>query len=292
MNWLNGFNGKLREFAPLAELTWFRVGGPARWLVSPGSQTELAETLGRAADHGIPYKVLGAGANVLVSDDGFDGVVVRLDEPAFTSTDFDGHLVRAGGGVDLMDLTHVCARRGLSGLEAMAGIPGTVGGAVRMNAGGRHGELGQVVEGVTAVSERGAVVSLDRKELLFGYRSSNIGARIVVWATLRLVQSDPVQTMQRFREYWAEKKRAQPLGDRSAGCVFKNPGGASAGALIDQAGLKGYTRGGASVSARHANFIVTAPHATAAHVRAVIDHVRDEVVRRCGVELELEIDIW
>ena len=127
---------------------------------------------------------------------------------------------------------------------------------------------------------------------MFGYRSSTIGGRVVASATLHLNPADPKETMTRFRDCWSQKKRDQPLGERSAGCVFKNPEGASAGALIDQSGLKGFTCGGASVSLRHANFIVTAPQATTAHVCEVIDHVRGEVLRQSGVELELEIDIW
>ncbi len=292
MNWLNGYAGRVETDVPLADLTWFKLGGRARWLVSPRSEEELADALRRAAGADVETKVLGGGANVLVRDDGFDGVVVRLDGPAFTKTRFDGESVHVGGGVELMPLSHACARRGLSGLEAMAGIPGTVGGAIRMNAGGRHGEFGDVVERVRVADCRGLIGILTRDELGFGYRTSTVADRVVLSADLKLTEGDPERTQATFRRFMAEKKQSQPLGDKSAGCVFKNPDGKSAGALIDAAGLKGVARGGASVSDVHANFIVTKPDATAAEVLAVIEHVRSEVAGACGVELELEIDVW
>ncbi len=292
MNWLNDFSGKIEPDAPLADRTWFKLGGNARWLATPASTRELADVLRLASEHGVSVKALGAGANVLVRDDGFDGVVVRLDQEAFTAVRFDGERVHAGGGANLMHLAHRCAQRGLSGLEAVAGIPSTVGGAIRMNAGGRYGEIAEVVEEVCMVDSTGRVHARRRDELAFGYRSSNIGGDVVVSACFRLRQSDAALTLAEFRRIWAEKKESQPMAERSAGCIFKNPSGCSAGALIDAAGLKGSARGGASVSTRHANFIVTRPEARSADVLEVIDHVRDVVACRYGIGLELEIDVW
>ncbi len=292
MNSFNGFKGRVDADAPLADLTWFKLGGPARWLVSPGSRQELRDALRRCADHDLIVKVLGGGANVLIRDDGVDGVVVRLDDPVFSDIRFDGPCVDAGGGADLMKLTHACARRGLSGLEPLAGIPGSVGGALRQNAGGRDAEFGSFVEHVVVIDKTGCVEQLTRDELHFGYRSSSIGDRIVLAARLRLTLADPEITLPTYRRYWSEKRRSQPMSERSAGCVFKNPPGRSAGALIDAAGLKGFAVGGASVSNRHANFIVTNPGATSADVLAVIDHVRNVVGRESGVDLELEIEVW
>lgn len=292
MNWLNGFNGRVETDVPLAGLTSFNLGGPARWVVSPATCEALGDVMRRACDHGVDLKALGSGANVLVRDDGFDGVVVRLDEPFFTSVDFDGARVRVGAGADLMQLTFACARRGLAGLEGLAGIPGTIGGAVRMNAGGRYGEIGDIVEEVCLVDRRGFVERLGHDDLGFGYRRSNIGARIIVSATLGLVPSDVETVLERFRSVWVEKKRTQPFGEHSAGCVFKNPKGESAGALIDRSGLKGMSYGGASVSKRHANFMVTDAEARSSDVLRLIDQVREIVQRQCGVQLEPEIDIW
>lgn len=292
MTWWSDFKGRVEPDAPLAERTWFRLGGPAQWMASPVDGEDLAGIVRAAQDAGVAWKVLGGGANVLVRDDGFDGVVIRLDDPAFRRVKIEGDTVVAGGGVDLMELARDCSRSGWSGLEALAGVPGTVGGAVRMNAGGRYGQFGDVVESVTAMNEQGGLERLSREALRFGYRHSELGGRIVVDATLRLRRADPAETYRRFQQVWAEKKASQPLGAASAGCVFKNPPGRSAGALIDQAGLKGTQCGGARVSQRHANFIVTDPEARTADVLELIEQTRDRVRQVHGVDLELEIDVW
>ena len=292
MKWWNGLTTRIESNAPLAELTWYKLGGPARWMVSPSSVDDLREVVRRTAARGVEMRVLGGGANVLIRDDGFDGTVIRLDAPAFTRMQFDGEQVYAGAGVDLMTLARRCSQRGLSGMERMAGIPGTVGGAVRMNAGGRYGQFGSVVQRVFVVGACGKLDQIDREELQFGYRSSDIGRRIVVGAVLRLTHADADETVARFKSIWAEKKKTQPLAARTAGCVFKNPPGEAAGALIDRAGLKGTRRGGAVVSMRHANFIETESSARSADVIALIDHLRETVSRRCGIEMELEIDVW
>ncbi len=248
--------------------------------------------MGRTRDEGLPLKVLGRGANVLVSDDGFDGVVVRLDDPAFGRIHRCGSRLEVGGGVDLTRLTRYCVGRGLSGLEGMAGIPATVGGAIRMNAGGRFGEFGDVVRQVTVLTRDGKREVWGTEQCGFGYRRSSIGDRTVLSADLELREDDPLQVRRRFEDYFAVKRNTQPLGDRSAGCIFKNPGGRSAGALIDQAGLKGLRSGEASVSQRHANFIVADRGATASDVLRLIDLIRERVRAKFDTELEVEIDIW
>jgi len=291
-NWWEGLNAKLEQNVPLSGLTWFGLGGPARYLVSPSSRAELSHVVRRAREHDITVKVLGGGANVLVRDDGFDGLVIRLDDPDFAALDFADDHVTAGAGVDLMQLAFSCARKGLSGLEALAGIPGTVGGAVRMNAGGRHGDIGDVVENIDTVDHAGQSGTLDHDRVGFTYRHTDLNGNIVCSATLKVAPDDPEAVLDRFREFWAEKKRTQPLAARSAGCVFKNPPGKSAGALVDQAGLKGTTIGGATVSETHANFFVTTTGARAAEVIALIALVRRRVKDEHGIDLETEIDIW
>ncbi len=292
MIWSSACKADIRRQVPLADLTWFGLGGPARWMVSPESVEELADVVASATEEQVPYKVLGRGANVLVRDEGFDGLVIRLDRPAFCETCFDEDRVNVGAGVDLMRLSLAASRRGLAGLEPTAGIPATVGGAVRMNAGGRLGEFGDVVESVCIVEPDGRIRDVFRDELEFGYRRSAVGSRIVVSAVLKLRPEDPREVSERVRAVWREKKASQPLAAQSAGCVFKNPEGGAAGALIDRAKLKGVRRGGACVSARHANFIEVDEGARSADVLALIDHVRGEVARIHGVELELEIDVW
>jgi UDP-N-acetylmuramate dehydrogenase len=291
MNWLNDFKGRVETGARLADRTHYCLGGPARWMVSPKDADALADVIRRASAQGVATKVLGAGANVLVRDDGFDGVVIRLDEDYFTATSVDGDRVRAGGGADLMALAHTCSKLGLSGLERLAGIPATVGGAIRMNAGGKHGEIADVVERVTLIGPDG-VDELANSEIGFGYRSSDVGDRIVASATLQLEHADADVTLERYRSIFREKTRTQPFTFSSAGCVFKNPGGQSAGALIDQAGLKGARHGGAYISDRHANFILAGPGATSADVLHLIDRAREAVSSAFGIDLELEIDVW
>lgn len=292
MDWWHEFADRMTHDAPLGRSTWFRLGGPTRHAYAPRSAEELGHMLVRAGDAEAPVKVLGCGANVLVRDDGFDGVVVRLDADAFRGTQPTSDGFEVGAGVDLMQLSKRLSREGWSGLEFMAGIPGTLGGAIHGNAGGRFGEIADVVRSVRTLDRTGFVEVLSREQIGFAYRHSTLADRIILSATLDLRRDDPAATRSRFNECLAYKLRTQPLSDKSAGCIFKNPTGASAGKLIDQAGLKGTIRGAARVSERHANFIVAERGATATDVLQLIDVVRDRVRRTFDTELELEIDVW
>lgn len=292
MDWLNEFDSRIDRNVPLAAHTWFGLGGSAECVVYPRDESQLAAIVRRAEAEALPWRVLGGGANVLISDAGVDGIVIRLNEPAFTKVDFDGTTVTAAAGADLMKLANTCVTRALSGLECLAGIPGTVGGAIRMNAGGRFGEIADSVGQVRILHTDGTVRTLTRDEVGFRYRHTGLGRAIVLSARFTLESGDPEEIKARFKAYWAVKKASQPLADFSAGCIFKNPPGDSAGRLIDQAGLKGRTHGSARVSDRHANFIVADPGATATDVLALVDEVRDTVMRKFGVQLETEIEVW
>lgn len=292
MSLLNACVDGVRRDVALAEMTWFGLGGSARYFVSPLSRDHLCDVLGFAADQGLRVRVLGGGANVLVRDDGFDGLVIRLDREAFCSVDFEGETVIAAGGADLMLLSRDCAQMGLGGLEFMAGIPGTVGGAVTMNAGGRYGQFSDVLAWVELMDRTGCVRRVTPDQLDFGYRRSNVGDRIVLGAALRLKRTPKSESVARFQRIWREKKESQPFADHSAGCTFKNPPGQIAGRLIEQAGLKGASMGRARVSDRHANFIVADRGAVASDVLALADMVRDRVKRKTGVVLEMEVDVW
>ncbi|MCH7994392.1 MAG: UDP-N-acetylmuramate dehydrogenase, partial [Planctomycetes bacterium] len=197
-----------------------------------------------------------------------------------------------GAAVDLMPLGKWGSAVGWSGLEPMAGIPASVGGAVRMNAGGRFGTIGDVVLSAKLMDPDGGVEDWDRARLAFGYRSSAVDDHIVVSVELALHRDDPAVTDARFKEFFEYKTSSQPLSASSAGCIFKNPANESAGALIDRAGLKGTRVGGACVSTHHANFIVTEGNATASDVLALIDVIRASVADQFGTELEVEVDIW
>jgi UDP-N-acetylmuramate dehydrogenase len=310
-------NATLAEHArpdvPLAPLTWFGLGGSARWFAEPRSVDSLAEVVRICRDHALPLHMLGSGANLLIADDGVDGMVVRLNAPAFKkislpTPEIDGAcdsavrhsppaageevLVTAAGGTDMSRLVLDAVRAGLTGLECMGGIPGTLGGIIRMNAGGRYGQIADVVREVTVVDREGRVRTLSCSEVGFSYRHTDLDGAVVVSATLALRRDDPVRLRQRYLEIWNFKKQSQPLGDHSAGCVFKNPPNARAGELIDRAGLKGRTIGGAAVSTVHANFIVAKEGATADDVLALIGIIRREVAQRFGVELQTEIEVW
>lgn len=292
MNWWREFATRMTHDAPLGRDTWFRLGGRARYMYAPEDADRLARMLGRAAHAQRTVKVLGSGANVLVCDDGFDGVVVRLDHQAFGTVHPSPDGFEIGAGVDLMQLSKRFSREGWSGLECMAGIPGTLGGAIRGNAGGRFGEIGDVVRSVHTLCRDGTREELTRDQVGFDYRRTRLGDRIVLSARLELRREDPAATSRRFAECFAYKRRTQPMSDNSAGCIFKNPPGISAGALIDRAGLKGVRCGAVRVSEQHANFIVAERGATASDVLRLIDVVRERVVAAHNTQLELEIDVW
>jgi UDP-N-acetylmuramate dehydrogenase len=292
MNIWAGLEQSVQENVPLSRYTWFRVGGPARWLVRPQTLEELQTVLRRSRENEIALYILGLGANTLVNDDGVNGAVVRLDADVFRTVTFDGETIVAGGGADLSKLTLRTAREGITGLECLAGIPGTIGGGMRINCGGQFGDIGAVVHRVRVMESDGSLVDRYRDDLVFGYRQTNITSPVIVEAEFRLHRTDPHEVLRRIREIWMYKKSTQPLAQRSAGCVFKNPRQLSAGALIDQAGLKGTQVGGAQVSTRHANFIVTREGARAADVLQLIDIIRKRVFDRFEINLELEIELW
>lgn len=290
----------ISEHEPLAPRTWFGLGGPARWFVRPRGVDGLGAALRSCRQEERPAHILGFGANLLIGDDGVDGVVLSLDQPCFRRIDWGSDRPRAGddvtitvgAGTDMSRLARDAVRRGLAGLECMGGIPGTLGGIIRMNAGGRFGQIADVVRDVTVVDENGDVRRLSKDEVGFTYRRTRLNGAVVCAATLVLRRDDPAALRKRFLEIWQYKKLSQPLADMSAGCVFKNPPGDSAGRLIEQAGLKGRSVGGACVSPRHANFIVAKEGATARDVLNLIGMIRREVAQRSGIELELEIEVW
>jgi UDP-N-acetylmuramate dehydrogenase len=185
-----------------------------------------------------------------------------------------------------------CVRRGLGGIEVLAGIPGSIGGAVRMNAGGIFGDFGSAIESVTLMDNDGDIFEKSKPELSFDYRQTNITTKIILAAQIKLYEADPQQLLKTVKEVWIYKKNTQPLNTKSAGCVFKNPRGMSAGAMIDRTGLKGTKVGGAVVSEKHANFIIAEKGCKSSDVISLIDTVRQKVKEKFDVELELEIEIW
>ena len=292
MSSIDDFKDILRENEPLAPFTWLKVGGSARYFAEPRNRDELVSLVRCANENGLETRILGGGSNLLVPDAGFDGLVVRINGEAFSEISIDGNRVTVGTGALLSELISQTVKAGLAGLECLVGIPGTVGGALHGNAGGRDGEIGQFVRSATVLTANGEVSSRGEDSLSFSYRKSSLNELVLLDATLELTPDDSEEVTERIRKNWILKKASQPLASQSAGCIFKNPRGLSAGSLIEQAGQKGTRVGGAEVSDRHANFIVTSDDAKAQDVLELIDIVRQQVDEQFGVELETEIRIW
>jgi len=284
--------------APLAPRTWYGLGGCAQVLAHPDGIHQLSALAAACHETGVAVRVLGSGANLLVLDDGVDGIVVTLDKPSFRQVDIDRHIVTAGAGYELPKLVTQTVKAGLAGLEPLTGIPATIGGAIRTNAGGAYGDIGQTVRRVQLMDATGQTYYRDRDDLVFAYRRTNIVAPLILEARFELTEHDPEALMKRVKKIFLYKKTTQPLTERSAGCVFKNPKpppdgpGGAAGELIDRAGLKGFRIGGAEVSERHANFIIAHGGCTASNILAVIEHVEEVVLKRHSVTLERELVVW
>lgn len=292
MSSLDDFGDILRRDEPLAPLTWMKLGGPAQYFLTPRNAEELAAVVRCCHENQVPVRILGGGSNILVRDEGVSGAVLKLSGDGFSAVTIEGTRVHAGAGALLSHVISETVRAGLAGFENLAGIPGTIGGALRGNAGGRHGDIGQYVESVTVLTLRGEIVTRAQDELSFAYRSSSIDGLLILSGEFQLQKDSPDEITRRLRKIWIMKKATQPLSHQSAGCIFKNPRGISAGALIEQAGLKGTRIGGAEISDRHANFIVTHEGATSDDVLRLIDLARSKVSEQFGVDLELEIEIW
>jgi UDP-N-acetylmuramate dehydrogenase len=282
----------IRRNEPLAPYTYLKIGGPGDILAQPRSIAELAALVQYCHREKIPVRVLGGGSNVLVRDEGVRGVVIRLSEPAFREVQAQGRRVRAGAGASLSALISEAARHGLAGLESLVGIPGTVGGAVRGNAGERSNEIGQYVRLVEVLDEQGRWQERERDELRFDYRSSNLEEPVLLTVEFELDTDTTDAIVKRLRKTWIQRKANQPLSFQAAGRIFKNPRGSSAAVLISQAGLAGTRVGGAEISDRDANFILAQSGTSARDVLRLIDLVRSRVRERSAVELELEIAVW
>ncbi|MGE3166018.1 MAG: UDP-N-acetylmuramate dehydrogenase [Planctomycetota bacterium] len=280
----------IRSNEPLRARNSFRIGGCARELAAPASLTELGDVLRSAHRDGVPVFALGGGTNTLLADDGFAGLVLSFEnlvDDVIPATDPYRLIVRAG--TPLKRVIHEALRRGWEGLEYFVGIPGTIGGAVYGNAGTRGHELGALVERLHVFDRRGVDRWIAGAELPWEYRASGLGADLVAEVVLRLQPGDRRLIADRARDLFNRKRLTQPLHEASAGCVFRNPEGLHAGALIERAGLKGLAIGGARVSDRHANFVVNDGTATAADVERLLAHVSQVVNQLFAVSLQREI---
>ena len=284
-------NMDVKRDVPLSALTSFRIGGPAALVLRPRSPEEIRLAIQACSQFGSPYCVLGNGTNVLAPDAGYRGMVIRLDTP-LTSPVFLGTNVTCPAGVSLAVLARESVNNGLMGLEGLSGIPGTVGGAIAMNAGAYGAEIKHVVKSVRVLEENGHVVDYNAKRTDFGNRTSAFCApgRIVLVATFSLSPDDG-GARERMDECTRARKARQPLAFPSAGSVFKRPKGRFAGALVEGCGLKGVSVGGAQVSPLHAGFIVNTGEATEQDVLALIRLIQQRVYEQTGVMLERELKL-
>ena len=292
MKLFSGLEQIVRTDELMSRHTWLGIGGAAQYFIEPGSVDELTEVVRRCRENEIPMRVLGRGANLLVGDAGVKGAVIRLTQGEFQEAAFIAGGLKANAGAEMGKLVLRCVRQGMSGIECLAGIPGSVGGCVKMNAGGKFGDIGNVVETVCVMTDGGEVFTRYRSDLAFAYRSTNITSKFILGAEFRLIEDDPHRILKQVKQIWIYKKNTQPMGHRNAGCIFKNPRGLSAGALIDRAGMKGKRVGGAFVSDKHANFILADPGTTASDVLKLVNIIREAVYKKNEVYLELEIEVW
>lgn len=275
---------------PMTKHTSFHIGGPAELMAQPQSEAELQSLLLKAAEAAVPVTLVGNGSNLLVRDKGIRGLVIKLGS-MLRDIKVSGNVLTFGSGVSLAQASKKAAELGLSGMEFAVGIPGSIGGAVYMNAGAYDGEMAKVVKSVRVMDAAGEVSELSAGELDFGYRHSALqgSGKIVTSVTVELSAGDKQAIAEKMADFSNRRITKQPLELPSAGSMFKRPPGYFAGTLIDQTGLKGYTVGGAQVSTKHAGFVVNIGGATAADVLQLISDVQAKVFAAHGVHLEPEV---
>ena len=276
----------------LQKYTSFRTGGSAEIFVEPLGVLELKRVLQFCKDEQKKVFIFGKGTNLLVGDNGVDGVVIHLGGINFKNVERDGRYVVSGAGVNLPKLIRTVALSGFGGLEALAGIPGTVGGAVMMNAGGKYGDISDTIRSLTTMAFDGTIIKYMREDVGFEYRGCNLSEQIVIEVEFELNESKIEVVLEKMDEIYNEKQESQPLGTFNAGSIFKNTSQYKAAELIDKANLKGLKVGGAVVSEKHANFIVNTGSATSTDILELIKIIKEAIKKKYDVSLEEEIHIW
>lgn len=282
--------GKVERNPLLSKYTTYKVGGKALAIVYPKNVDGLIKLLRLLKENDVKYKILGNGSNLLFSDSLFEGIIIKLS--SFDGVEFFGNnKVRVGAGYSLIKLSLLTAKKGLAGLEFASGIPGTVGGAVFMNAGAYKSDMGYVVQEVKVLTPDYKIITLENKELNFHYRSSFLQKHpeyICLEVIIKLKKGDKEILNEVINERRERRRESQPLEYPSAGSVFRNPDGGFAGKMIEDLGLKGYSNGGAKVSEKHANFIINYNKATSKDIKELIDYVHDAVLKEYNVDLKIE----
>ena len=281
---------QVQTAVPLSGMTTMHVGGPADVVVTPYGLEETKKVIGRLIEEDVPWVVLGRGSNVLASDIGYDGVVVRIAEN-LQNLRMEGNTLIAQAGATLTSIARWAGAKGFAGMEFASGIPGTLGGGIYMNAGAYGGEMKDIVTKVRVLDMTGQVIELSNEEMQFGYRYSILQKKtwVVLEAELQLTKDDPEAIKARMKELAHKRREKQPLDEYSSGSTLKRPEGHFAGALIEQAGLKGYAVGGAKVSEKHAGFVINTGEANCREVVELIHQIMVKVKETSGVELEPEV---
>jgi UDP-N-acetylmuramate dehydrogenase len=292
MNWWKGLKVKVKLNEPMKAYTTFKIGGPARYFIEPFDAEALKLLLKTLKRYNIPFLVMGAGSNILANDKGVAAAVLRLNAASFKKISIRNHCIDAGAAAMLGRIIACAQKHGLSGLEFLAGIPGTVGGALAMNAGVPGDSIGDTVEEVRVMDYCGRVKTIKKKDITFGYRKSSLAKYIILSARLKLSAGNKNEIRNKISRNLRHRWSVHDLSRPSAGCAFKNPDGISAGRLMDLCGLKGKRIGRACISHKHANFILNMGNANSSDVLRLMNLARDQVKKKFKISLEPEIIIW
>lgn len=292
MSLLEGFEHIVHENVPLAPLNRLRLGGMAHYLAQPTSQEELVKLIQRFHQAEVPIRVLGSGANVLVPDEGFGGLVIQLTAPAFNEMTVQDNRIRCGGGTQLSHFISVAVREGFAGPEQLVGIPGTVGGALHLNTSAHGGNIGTWARQATVVTGKGELLVREADDLNFSYRKSSLTELAIVSAEFEFERETPETLVKRMQKLWIVRKAKQPMLDEACAYVFKDHGGTTASQLLEEAGVQGVRVGGVEISDRNPNFFVAHDEATSSDFLKLVELVRSQVHERLSVDLELSVDVW
>lgn len=292
MNLAQAFPEITKKREPLAPYTHLKIGGPADFLVQPGTLEELQAVLKFCKAEKVPLRMLGGGYNLLIRDDPVPGAVMRLTNPAFTFLEVQGNTIRAAGGAPLFELIRQSVSHRLTGLETLVGIRGTVGGSVRCNVGDRSGEIGSSVRRVAVLTEDGTEQVRTREELNFGDHSSDLDEPVILWVEFGLERDSPEAILKRMKRAWILRKAAEPLSFQLAVRMFHNPVGQSAAKLIERTGLAKTRVGSAEISERNGNYAIAHPGTTAKDLLQLLEQVKQRVQQGHGITLQQELHVW
>ena len=291
MSWLEGLEHIIREDEPMAPYCWLRLGGKAEYFAEPTTRDELQEIVRRCHSRQTPLHILGGGSNLVIPADGVSGVVIQLSAPEFGAITVDATAIIAGGGARLAAVISTAAREGLAGLESLAGIPGTVGGALHGNTGSRTSNVGQRVREALVLTRSGEILTRSREDMQFAYRQSSLNELAILEARFELEREDAAELTRRLQKKWIFKRASQPTGELGTIGLFRDPQGTSARELIEQAGLKGSSVGGARLSDRDPNYVVV-EGGTIDDVLQLVENVRTQMEERTGIGLEIAFEKW